>query len=222
MTRENFVLTRENACFSKTKNVPQQTMATTTNTSTTTITDATSATSATTSVTASPMQIGSIITEVVSNILIGDMYLSVRNAEGQEFTQLFPERMEKIYTHKWKKDNRELGDNEEYKDEAFEITCKVFCKFKFSGTLTHGMNVQVMQSLFYQNYQTSTVHFMPFNVEVLEGVLFNYKFCDSLVEFIENAFPTLPTTYIHNYEGMKLSKDTVVCHKRRREEMLRW
>ena len=171
-------------------------------------------------VVASPMQVGSIITEVVNNLLNGTVYLSLRNADGEEFTQLFPVRMEKIYTHEWKKDNREVGDNEEYKDEAFEITSKAFCKFKINGAFTHAMNVQVMPSLFYQNFETSTVRLMPFNIEVLEGVHNHYEFDKALVEFIENAFPALPTTYIHNYEGMKLSEDTLIGHKRRRDEML--
>jgi hypothetical protein len=43
------------------------------------------------------MSIDSVISNTVNNILIGDMFLSVRNAEGQEIVQ--PERLEKIYTH---------------------------------------------------------------------------------------------------------------------------
>ena len=174
----------------------------------------------TNSVAASPMQVGSVITEVVNNLLNGTVYLSLRNDDGEEFTQLFPVRMEKIYTHEWKLKNWEVIDYEESKNGYFEITSKAFCKFKINGAFTHAMNVQVMPSLFYQNFETSTVRLMPFNIEVLEGVHNHYKFDKALVEFIENAFPALPTTYIHNYEGMKLSEDTLIGHKRRRDEML--
>ena len=53
------------------------------------------------------MSIDSVISNTVNSILIGDIYLSVRNAEGQEFVQIYPERLEKIYTHEWTKDIRE-------------------------------------------------------------------------------------------------------------------
>ena len=82
------------------------------------------------------------------------------------------------------------------------------------------MRLGVIPSLFHQNYATSTLHFMPFNIEVLEGVHFNYKFGETLIEFIEHAFPELPTTCVHDYEQMKLTEDTLSGHKRRRDEIL--
>ena len=85
------------------------------------------------------MSIDSVISNTVNNILIGDMFLSVRNAEGQEIVQIYPERLEKIYTHKWTKDNREVGENEEYKDESIEFSIRAYCRFKINGKLTHAM-----------------------------------------------------------------------------------
>ena len=166
------------------------------------------------------MSIDSVISNTVNNILIGDMFLSVRNAEGQEIVQIYPERLEKIYTHKWTKDNREVGENEEYKDESIEFSIRTYCRFKINGKLTHAMQLEVLSSLFYQNYATSTLHFMPFNIEVLEGVHHHYKFGETLSEFIEHAFPELPTTLVHNYEHMKLTEDTLSGHKRRRNKIL--
>ena len=173
------------------------------------------------------MSIDSVISNAVSNILIGDIYLSVRNAEGQEFVQIYPERLEKIYTHEWTKDTREdTGEYTEYnikycyKDEAVEISTRAYCRFRINGKLTHSMRLGVIPSLFHQNYATSTLHFMPFNIEVLEGVHHHYKFGETLSEFIEHAFPELPTTLVHNYEHMKLTEDTLSGHKRRRDEIL--
>jgi hypothetical protein len=168
------------------------------------------------------MSIDSVISNAVNNILIGDIYLSVRNAEGQEFVQIYPERLEKIYTHEWTKDTREdTGEYTEYKDENIAISSKVYCKFKINGKLTHVMeDMEVLAMLCFQNYDTSTIHFMPYDVQVLHDMEAEYKFSCGLVDFIERAFPELPTTCVHDYEQMKLTEDTLIGHKRRRDEIL--
>ena len=167
------------------------------------------------------MSIDSVISNAVNNILIGDIYLSVRNAEGQEFVQIYPERLEKIYTHEWTKDTREdTGEYTEYKDESIAISSKVYCKFKINGKLTHVMYMEVLAMLCFQNYETSTLHFMPYNIQVLHEMVHEYKFSCGLVDFIEHAFPELPTTCVHDYEQMKLTEDTLSGHKRRRDEIL--
>ena len=172
------------------------------------------------------MSIDSVISNTVNNILIGDIYLSVRNAEGQEFVQIYPERLEKIYTHKWLLDDCEVqvGDGEfklkQYKDEGIKISSKVYCKFKINGKLTHVMDMEVLAMLCSQNYDTSTIHFMPYDVQVLHEMAHEYKFSCGLVDFIERAFPELPTTCDHDYEQMKLTEDTLIGHKRRRDEIL--
>ena len=166
------------------------------------------------------MSIDSVISNTVNNILIGDMYLSLKNAEGEEVVKIYPERLEKIYTHEWTDTYRSAlseevpSSNEEYKDEAVEISTRAYCRFRINGKLTHSMRLGVIPSLFHQNYATSTLHFMPFNIEVLEGVHHHYKFGETLSEFIEHAFPELPTTLVHNYEHMKLTEDTLSGHKR--------
>ena len=166
------------------------------------------------------MSIDSVISNTVNNILIGDIYLSVRNAEG-EFVQIYPERLEKIYTHEWTKDTREdTGEYTEYKDESIAISSKVYCKFKIDGKLTHVMDMEVLAMLCFQNYDTSTIHFMPYNVQVLHEMVVEYKFRCGLVDFIEHAFPEVPTTCVHDYEQMKLTEDTLIGHKRRRDEIL--
>lgn len=167
------------------------------------------------------MSIDSVISNTVNSILIGDIYLSVRNAEGQEFVQIYPERLEKIYTHEWTKDTREdTGEYTEYKDENIAISSKVYCKFKINGKLTHVMDMEVLAMLCFQNYDTSTIHFMPYDVQVLHEMAHEYKFSCGLVDFIEHAFPELPTTCVHDYEQMKLTEDTLIGHKRRRDEIL--
>ena len=164
------------------------------------------------------MSIDSVISNTVNNILIGDIYLSVRNAEGQEFVQIYPERLEKIYTHEWTKDTRKVGDNEEYKDENIAITPKVYCKFKINGKLTHVMYMEVLAMLCFQNYDTSTIHFMPYGVQVLHEMVHEYKFSCGLVDFIDHAFPELPTTCVHDYEQMPKLESNCDCSpaKRRR------
>ena len=170
------------------------------------------------------MSIDSVISNTVNNILIGDMYLSLKNAEGEEVVKIYPERLEKIYTHEWtdtyKNNDENIDINEVYKDEAVEISTRAYCRFRINGKLTHSMRLGVIPSLFHQNYATSTLHFMPFNIEVLEGVHFDYKFVEGLNEFIEHAFPELPTTCVHDYEQMKLTEDTLIGHKRKRDEIL--
>jgi hypothetical protein len=166
------------------------------------------------------MSIDSVISNTINNILIGDMYLSARNAIGQEFAQIYPERLEKVYTHKWTKDKIREERLVEYKDEAIEFSMRVYCKIKINGKLTTTMRLEVLTSLFYRNYQTATLHFMPFNIELLQGVHYDYKFGETLSEFIEHAFPELPTTCVHDYEQMKLTEDTLSGHKRRRDEIL--
>ena len=168
------------------------------------------------------MSVDSIISHTVNNILIGDIYLSVRNAEGQEFVQIYPERLEKIYTHEWTKDTREdTGEYSEYKDESIAISSKVYCKFKINGKLTHVMYMEVLAMLCLEiNPATSTIHFMPYNIHVLQDMEAEYKFSCGLVDFIKHAFPELPTTCVHNYEHMKLTEDTLNSHKRRRTEIL--
>ena len=173
------------------------------------------------------MSIDSVISNTVNNILIGDIYLSVRNAEGQEFVQIYPERLEKIYTHKWLLDDCEVqvGDGEfklkQYKDESIAISSKVYCKFKINGKLTHAMQLEVLAMLCLEiNPATSTIHFMPYNIHVLQDMEAEYKFSCGLVDFIERAFPELPTTCVHDYEHMKLTEDTLSSHKRRRDVVL--
>ena len=168
------------------------------------------------------MSIDSVISNTVNNILIGDIYLSVRNAEGQEFAQIYPQRLEKIYTHEWTKDFREdTGEYTEHKDESIAITPKVYCKFKINGKLTHVMDMEVLAMLCLEiNPATSTIHFMPYNIHVLQDMGAEYKFSCGLVDFIERAFPELPTTCVHDYEQMKLTEDTLSGHKRRRTEIL--
>ena len=172
-----------------------------------------------------------VISNIVNNILIGDMYLSVRNAEGQEFVEIYPERLEKIYEHGVEtmvNDQREDG-LDYYLDEAIKSTkTKAFCRFKINGRLTHVMDVDVMPSLFNQFDRTSNIHFMPFNIKVKNGCDFGYNFdlskvshLSKLSEFIENAFPEIPTTCVHDYEKMKLTKDTLSGYKRLREEAFR-
>lgn len=165
------------------------------------------------------MSIDSVISNTVNNILIGDIYLSVRNAEGQEFVQIYPERLEKIYIHEWKKDF-----HTEYKDEWIAIRHKAYCKFKINGTLTHAMQLEVLPSLFshlFSHYETSSIYFMPYNIQVLhEEMADEYKFSCGLLDFIERAFPKLPTTCVHDYEQMKLTEETLIGHKRRRDEIL--
>ena len=161
------------------------------------------------------MSVDSIISHTVNNILIGDMYLSLKNAEGQEFVQIYPERLEKIYTHEWTKDTREdTGEYMEYKDESIAISSKVYCKFKINGKLTHVMDMEVLAMLCFQNYDTSTLYFMPYNIIIDDFLSIR------LIEFIEHAFPELPTTCVHDYEQMKLTEDTLSGHKRRRDEIL--
>ena len=167
------------------------------------------------------MSIDSVISNTVNNILIGDIYLSLKNAEGQEFVQIYPERLEQIYTHEWTKDTREdTGEYTEYKDENIAISSKVYCKFKINGKLTHVMDMEVLAMLCFQNYDTSTLYFMPYNIQVLHEMVHEYKFSCGLVDFIERAFPELPTTCDHDYEQMKLTEDTLIGHKRRRDEIL--
>ena len=55
-----------------------------------------------------------------------------------------------------------------YKDESIAIRPKAYCKFKINGKLTHAMRLEVLPSLFFQNYDTSTLHFMPY---------ITFKFC---------------------------------------------
>ena len=172
------------------------------------------------------MSIDSVISNTVNNILIGDMYLSLKNAEGQEFAQIYPQRLEKIYTHEWTDtyrneavDSDNIGDNEEYKDESIAIRPKVYCKFKINGKLTHVMDMEVLAMLCFQNYETSTLHFMPYNIQVLQDMVHEYKFSCGLVDFIERTFPELPTTCVHDYEQMKLTEDTLSGHKRRRDKI---
>ena len=156
------------------------------------------------------MSIDSVISNTVNSILIGDIYLSVRNAEGQEFVQIYPERLEKIYTHEWTKDTREdTGEYTEYKDENIAISSKVYCKFKINGKLTHVMDMEVLAMLCFQNYDTSTIHFMPYDVQVLHEMAHEYKFSCGLVDFIMHAFPELPTTCVYDYDHMKLSDETL-------------
>ena len=174
------------------------------------------------------MSIDSVISNTVNNILIGDIYLSVRNAEGQEFVKIYPQRLEKIYTHGWTDtyrneavDSDNIGDNEEYKDELIAIRPKVYCKFKINGKLTHVMDMEVLAMLCLEiNPATSTIHFMPYNIHVLQDMEAEYKFSCGLVDFIERAFPELPTTCVHDYEQMKLTEDTLSSHKRRRDVVL--
>jgi hypothetical protein len=167
------------------------------------------------------MSIDSVISNTINNIIIGDMFLSVRNAEGQEQIQIYPARFENIYTHKWTKENREVGDNEEYKDEGISSETKVYCKFKINGKLTHVMYMEVLEMLCSEiNPATSTIYFMPYNIHVLQDMEAEYKFSCGLVDFIERAFPELPTTCVHDYEQMKLTEDTLIGHKRRRDEIL--
>ena len=99
------------------------------------------------------MSIDSVISNTINNILIGDMYLSARNAEGQEFAQIYPERLEKIYTHKWKKDKirEERLRLVEYKDEAIEFSMRVYCKIKIKGKLTTMLVVEECEELKQEN-----------------------------------------------------------------------
>ena len=73
------------------------------------------------------------------------------------------------------------------------------------------MRLEVLPSLFSQNYVTSTVHFMPYNIQVL------HDSC-GLIDFIKHAFPELPTTCVHNYEHMKLTEDTLNSYKHKRDD----
>lgn len=163
------------------------------------------------------MSSDSVISNTINNILIGDIYLSVRNAEGQEFVQIYPERLEKIYSHQWEyKDILEgvhEGDEgatvinaeyrKEYKDEAITDSINTYCKFKINGKLTHVMNMDVISMLCFQNYDTSSIYLMPYDIQVLQDMEPQYKFSCGLVDFIERAFPELPTTCVHDYEQMK-------------------
>ena len=168
------------------------------------------------------MSIDSVISNTVNNILIGDMYLSLKNAEGEEVVQIYPERLERIYSHYWKTSCKVHVNEreEEYKDEAIEYNRRAYCRFKFNGKLTHSMRLEVLPSFAFVIYETSTLHFMPFNIEVLEGVHHHYKFVTSLSEFIEHAFPELPTSCEHDYEHMKLTDETLSVHKRKRDDVL--
>ena len=158
---------------------------------------------------ASPMQTSSIVTNVVNNFLIGDVYISVRNEEGTEVTQIHPVRIKEVHVHSWDY----LNDIEDY---MVCYTC--YCKFKINGRMTHPMNLDVITSLFHINWMSTlmTFHLMPYNFQVLGHVDERMQSIAALEIFINRAFPDIPKTTVHNYEALKTGETVGI--KRKREE----
>tara|TARA_B110000208_G_C11617191_1_gene375827 strand:- start:101 stop:847 length:747 start_codon:yes stop_codon:yes gene_type:complete len=193
------------------------------------------------------MSIDSVIAHTVNDILIGDLYLAVRNGKGQEQIQIYPTRLEKIYKHKMKRvylldEFLEFPDHnhveEMYYDERISCETQVYCRFRINGKLTHAMHctwltlssfVSLKNKMHTPATDTTdaiwkttpaTIHFMPYNIEVdAEEKEWSTKFSNSLCNFIERAFPDLPTTCVHEFEQMKLSKETLNGHKRKRDKV---
>ena len=157
----------------------------------------------------SPMQTSSIVTDVVNNFLIGDVYISVRNEEGTEITQIHPVRIEEVCDHLWE----ERQDGEYYEDYMISNTC--YCKFKINSRMTHPMQLEVFRDLFYNDWNLTlmTFHLMPYNFQILGHVDEINNLIQSLENFIYLAFPDIPKTTVHNYEALKCS-----TNKRKREE----
>ena len=161
----------------------------------------------------SPMQTSSILTDVVNNFLNGDVYICVRDEDGTEFTQIHPVRIEEVYVHIW-----------EDEVPAFEV-CQCgntyYCKFKINSRLTHPMNLEVFPSLFHYDWNLAlmTFHLMPYNIQVLSPDVYEgMQLMRSLKEFIYSAFPEIPKTSFHNYEGLKTGETVGI--KRKRESRL--
>ena len=156
----------------------------------------------------SPMQTSSVVTEVVNNFLLGDVFISVRNEQGTEITQMYPVRIEEVYVHSWYED-----------DNTEDCMCsnRVYCKFKMNSRLTHPMNMDVFSSLFGSNLTLMTFHLMPYNFQVLGHETMQYlQLTRSLKDFIFHAFPEIPKRTVHNYEALKTGETVGI--KRKREE----
>ena len=173
------------------------------------------------------MSIKSVIAHTINNILVGDMYLSVRNAEGQEKIQIYPTRFENIYKHEMKRTYLadDIFDFDDIEDEMYfdeEISCetRIYCRFRMNGKLTHAMQLRTLTS-FISKTTAATIHFMPYNIEVDAGVeIWSNKFDKSLSYFIQHTFTDLPTTCVHENEQMKLTKETLNAYKRKRDKVL--
>ena len=154
---------------------------------------------------ASPMQSSSIVTNVVNNFLIGDVYISVRNEEGTEITQIHPVRIEEVHVHSW-------DEHENTEDYMVCYTC--YCKFKINGRMTHPMSLDVFPSLFHDDWNTlMTFHLMPYNFQVLSHVD-GMQSIAALEIFINSAFPDISKTTVHNYEALKTGETVGIKRKR--------
>jgi hypothetical protein len=153
------------------------------------------------------MQTSSIVTGVVNNFLIGDIYISVRNEQGTEITQIHPVRIEEVYVHSWAHDNT----------EDYMCSNSVYCKFKLNNRLTHSMNLEVFPSLFGSNL---TFHLMPYNFQVTFPEMRtdrpHWRVVVKLKNFILHTFPDISKTTVHNYEQLKTGETVGI--KRKREE----
>ena len=155
----------------------------------------------------SPMQTSSVVTEVVNNFLLGDVFISVRNEQGTEITQMYPVRIEEVYVHSWYED-----------DNTEDCMCsnRVYCKFKMNSRLTHPMNMDVFSSLFGSNL---TFHLMPYNFQVTFPEMRtdrpHWRVVVKLKNFILHTFPDISKTTVHNYEALKTGE--MVGIKRKRE-----
>ena len=191
------------------------------------------------------MSIDSVIAHTINNILVGDMYLEVRNVETQEKIEIYPTRLEKCYKHqidtKYLHDCCDLDDDiadEMYMDEVISCETIVYGRFRINGKFTHAMQLRSLSSFIslqdkkhtpstettpasYRNVEPA-LYFMPYNVEVLKNCgAAGSKFHFALWKFIEHTFPDLPTTCVHDFEQMKLSKETMAGHKRKRDKVMR-
>ena len=192
------------------------------------------------------MSIDSVIAHTINNILVGDMYLEVRNAETQEKIEIYPTRLEKCYKHKIDTTYlHEYSDNldgdmvdEMYMDEGISCETIVYCRFRINGKLTHIIQCRSLSSFIslhdkkhtpstettpasYRNVEPA-LYFMPYNVEVLKNCgAAGSKFSFALRKLIEQTFPDIPTTCVHDFEQMKLSKETLAGHKRKRDKVMR-
>ena len=154
------------------------------------------------------MQTSSIVTGVVNNFLIGDIYISVRCEQGIEITQIHPVRIEEVYVHSWDED-----DNTTSMEDCHH-TYSVYCKFKLNNRLTHSMNLEVFPSLFGSNL---TFHLMPYNFQVTFPQMTASHWREvKLKNFILHTFPDISKTTVHNYEQLKTGETIGI--KRKREE----
>ena len=154
------------------------------------------------------MQTSSIVTDVVNNFVVGDVYISVRNELGTEITQIHPVRTEDKY--EWFID--QVSGNIHH-----SLGTTYYCKFKLDGKLTPPCDLDTIQSLFPADVlKKCTLRWMPYNYTLAIQFTGQYGHVHtmSLARFILRAFPDIPKTTVHNYERMKTGESVGIKRKR--------